>query len=167
MQTATNGRSPMRVRPHRRPVQRGHVIAMLAVLALGTSAGVPIVAVDQQSFLDGIEPVVAGLLVAATFFAPALRLRCTQRGSWSALRRAQRYLRDFGLCLCLLGALGLALTFNEIHPGSTVEALPDVIFDMSADAMLGGSTLYLWGFAALPVLHAVMWIESKLIRGAR
>ncbi|WP_186181894.1 hypothetical protein [Burkholderia gladioli] len=57
--------------------------------------------------------------------------------------------------------------FNEIHPGSTVEALPDVIFDMSADAMLGGSTLYLWGFAALPVLHAVMWIESKLIRGAR
>ncbi len=61
----------------------------------------------------------------------------------------------------------LALMFNEIHPGSTVEALPDVIFDMSADAMLGGSTLYLWGFAALPVLHAVMWIESKLIRGAR
>uniref|UniRef100_UPI001640DC30 hypothetical protein n=3 Tax=Burkholderiaceae TaxID=119060 RepID=UPI001640DC30 len=111
--------------------------------------------------------VVAGLLVAATFFAPALRLRCTQRGSWSALRRAQRYLRDFGLCLCLLGALGLALTFSEIHPGSTFEALPDVIFDMSADTMLGGSTIYLWGFAALPVLRGVMWIESKLMRGAR
>ncbi|WP_334001435.1 hypothetical protein [Burkholderia gladioli] len=167
MQTTTNGTSSMRVRPHRRPVQRRHVIAMLAALALGTSAGVPVAAVDQQSFLDGTEPVAAALLVAATFFAPALRLRCTQRGSWSALRRAQRYLRDFGLCLCLLGALGLVLTFNEIHPGSAFEALPDVIFDMSTDAMLGGSTIYLWGFAAVPVLRGVMWIESKLTRGAR
>ncbi|MBW5287327.1 hypothetical protein [Burkholderia gladioli] len=140
---------------------------MLEVLALGTSAGVSIVAVDQQSFLDGIEAVVAGLLVAATFFAPALRLRCTQRGSWSALRRAQRYLRDFGLCLCLLGALGLALTFNDIHPGSKFEVLPDAIFDMSSDAVLGGSTIYLWGWVALPILRGVMWIESKLMRGTR
>ncbi len=167
MQTATNGTSPMRVRPHRRPVQRGHVIAMLALLALGTWACVVATGVDQPSFLDGIEPLVAGMLAASTFFAPALRLRCTQRGSWSALRRAQRYLRDFGLCLCLLGALGLALTFNEFHPASPSDGLPDIVFDLSVDAMLDGSTIYLWGWVALPILRGAMWIESKLMRGTR
>lgn len=167
MQTATNGTSPMRVRPHRRPVQRGHVIAMLALLALSTWACVVATGVDQPSFLDGIEPLVAGMLAASTFFAPALRLHCTQRGSWSALRRAQRYLHDFGVCLGLLGALGLAMTFDKIHPGAPFEALPDIVFDMCSDAVVVGSTIHLWGTVALPVLRGVMWIESKLMRGTR
>ncbi|KGC10222.1 putative membrane protein [Burkholderia gladioli] len=158
----------MRIRPRRQPVQRRHVIAMLAVLAVITWAtSALVIDVSQQSFLDNIEPIVTCLLVAATFFVPALRRACTNRGSWSALRRAQRYLRDFGLCLGLLGLLGLALMFSEIQPGSPSEGLPNIVFDMSVDAMLDGSTIYLWGLVALLILRGVVWIESKLTRGAR
>lgn len=168
MQTATNGTSSMRVRPRRRPVKRRHVIAMLAVLAVVTwLTSALVIDVSQQSFLDSIEPIATCLLVAAMFFGPALRRACTNRGSWSALRRAQRYLRDFGLCLGLLGTLGLALMFSEFHPGSPSDGLPDIVFDLSVDAMLDGSTIYLWGWVALPILRGAMWIESKLTRGAR
>ncbi|WP_186111464.1 hypothetical protein [Burkholderia gladioli] len=158
----------MRIRPRRQPVLPRHVIAMLAVLAVVTwLMSALVVDVSQQGFLDSIEPIATCLLVAATFFVPALRRACTNRGSWSALRRAQRYLRDFGLCLGLLGTLGLALMFSEFRPASSSDGLPDIVFDLSVDAMLDGSTIYLWGWVAMLILRGVMWIESKLARGAR
>ncbi|MBN3815141.1 hypothetical protein G3N57_00290 [Paraburkholderia sp. Se-20369] len=149
----------MRTLPRPQPVHRRHVRAMLAVLALGTWALItPLDSSDAHGLWDTAEPLLVGLVVTATFFLPTLRLACTQRGSWIALRRAQGHLRDFGLCVGLLCMLLLIIILSNAH--SVSPHVAETAFDVCFDGMVDGATLYLWGLAALPVLHGVVWAES-------
>lgn len=147
------------------PVHRRHVRIMLVVLALGTLMLItPIGSLDALAFWNSIEPAAVGTLVAATFFLPAARLQCTRRGSWSALRRAQRGLRNFGLngvLLCVVAMVSMVATSRSVTIANTV-------FDVCFDGMIDGATLYLWSLAALPVLRGLVWAESaRKQRGAR
>lgn len=157
----------MRTPPRRHPVHPRHVRVMLAVLALSTLLLIaPIASMDALGFWNSAEPLFVGTLVTATFFLPAVRLACTQRGSWSGLRRAQRGLRDFGLCVGLLCVVVMiVIVWNS---NSLSIALTNTVFDVCFDGMVDGATLYLWSVAVLPVLHGLVWAEfAWKQRGAR
>ncbi len=157
----------MRTRLRRHPVQRHHVLAMNAVLALGSGVITqPISVVDGHPLAGSAEPMLVGVLVASTFFMPALRLTCTQRGSWIALRRAKQSLCDFGLFVGLL-SIGLfsAILANAI---SLSPHAADIAIGIGFDGLVDGAILYLWGWVALPLLHAIMRAETAWTRrGAR
>lgn len=157
----------MRTPPRRHPVHRRHVRVMLAVLALGTLMLIaPIGSMDALAFWNSAEPLFVGTFVTATFFLPAVRLACTQRGSWSALRRAQRGLRDFGLLVGLLCLVAMiAIVWNS---QSLSAALANTAFDVCFSGMVDGGTLVLWSVFVLPVLRGLVLAETAWKqRGAR
>ena len=157
----------MQVRPRRHPVQRRHVLAMLALLTLSTWAiTAPIYATEEHGLVNLAAPLIVSVPVVTMFFLPTLRHTCTHRGSWIALRRAQRNLRDFGLCVSLLFMILLIATVS--HSGSLSADRGSVVLGMCFDGIADGVTLYCWALAALPALRGVVWIDGALQnRGVR
>lgn len=150
----------MQVRPRRHPVQRRHVLVTFALLTLVTCAVMaPITAPQERGFKHIAEHVVVSVLVAAALFMPALRHSCTLRGSWIVLRRAERSLRDLGLCVSLLFMIALiALPHIGADPADPARFLFDRCFEGAADGM----TLYCWALVMLPALHGVVRVDAAL-----
>ncbi|KOR17853.1 hypothetical protein ABW54_29925 [Burkholderia cenocepacia] len=131
---------------------------MLGVLALITWLLIaPIAYLDARRFWNSTEPVFIATFVAALLFLPALRSTCTRRGTWSALRRAQRGLRSFGMfvyLICMLLMIMIVWNFDSPAAG-----LVESAFDLCFDGMVAGATLYFWSLLALPVLHGLARAE--------
>ncbi|THJ45997.1 hypothetical protein E9536_40320 [Burkholderia sp. LS-044] len=112
---------------------------MLVVLALSTFMLIaPFGSMDALAFWNSAKSLFIGTFVTAMFFLPAVRLACTQRESWSAHRRAQRGLHDFGplvrlLCLAMM----IAIVLNE---ESLSTALTNAAFDVAFSGLIVGGT---------------------------
>lgn len=151
----------MQVRSRRHPVQCRHVLATFALLAPVTCAVTASIAVTQKhGFADLAGPAVVSVLVAAALFMPALRHTCTQRGSWIALRRAQRDLSSFALCVSLVFLIALVAVASSLQ--SLTANSRDLVLDVCFDGMADGATLYCWALAMLPALNGVVRIDSIL-----
>lgn len=147
----------LRPLPHP-PVHRRHVGIMLAVLALVTWLLIaPIAYVDALGFWNSTEPLFIAAFVTTLMFLPALRSTCTRPGTWSALRRAQRGLRSFGMfvyLICMLLMIMIVWNFDSPAAG-----LVESAFDLCFDGMVAGATVYFWSLLALPVLHGLARAE--------
>lgn len=157
----------MRTRHRHHPVRRHHVLIALALLSVGTLVFItPISAPDKHAFLNTAEPVVASVLMSATFFLEAVRQPRTRRGAWTVLRRAARIQREFGLCVGVLCVLTAALLVSHILPLS--ESVESVAIDMCFGCLIDVATTYLWGLLMLPLLALIVRSEFAWIkRGAR
>ncbi|NDV75955.1 hypothetical protein [Burkholderia cenocepacia] len=157
----------MHTRPLTPPVHRRHVRIMLGVLAVVTWLLIaPIAYLDALGFWNSTEPVFIAAIVTALLFLPAVRSTCTRRGTWSALRRAQRGLHRFGMYVYLICMLLMIVIVGNFD--SPAAGLAESAFDLCFDGMLAGATLYFWGLLALPVLHGLARTESAWKqRGAR
>ncbi|RQT22103.1 hypothetical protein [Burkholderia contaminans] len=144
---------------------------MLAVLVLSTWVLMaPIASLDALRFWNSAEPLFIATFVTALVFLPAVHLTCTQRGSWSALRRAQRGLRHFGMGVALLCMLVMILIVWNLDspPSAPRAAIAETAFDLCFDGMVAGATLALWSLLVLPVLHGLVRAElAWKQRGAR
>ncbi|WP_175971894.1 hypothetical protein [Burkholderia sp. BCC0322] len=161
----------MRTLSRRHSAHRRHVRIMLAVLTVGTWMLIaPIASLDALGFWNSAEPLFIATIFTAFLFLPAVRLTCTQRGSWSALRRAQRGLRDFGMgvaLLCMLAMIVIVWNFDS-PPAAPRAAIAETAFDLCFDGMVAGATLSLWSLLVLPILHGLVRAElAWKKRGAR